>query len=335
MKIKNISILLSVIALSAVSNLAWAAGTTAGTEINNTASITYSVGGVDQAAIESSEAGNTTAGYGNGTATKFVVDKKVDLLVTAGSGVNVVPGSASTSITFVVKNEGNSSETFVLSTTGTVVGDDFDTTGCTVTSPGTSISMGEDAEQVVTVQCTIPANDGVNVADTKTSYVDLLASVASVTETVGADTTGVDTVFADDAGTATDGAGRNAKHSAVNVYTVQTADIKVTKSSEVYSDPFNGTTDPKRIPGAIIKYTITIENTGSAAASGLNVADYIPTNMTYAETPATCTADSGGTCVFDAGLVINGADAANGVSATGLSVAAGTTGTVTFYAVVD
>ena len=38
--------------------------------------------------------------------------------------------------------------------------------------------------------------------------------------------------------------------------------LTITKASAVISDPSNGTTNPKRIPGAVIEYTITAANTG-------------------------------------------------------------------------
>jgi uncharacterized repeat protein (TIGR01451 family) len=41
--------------------------------------------------------------------------------------------------------------------------------------------------------------------------------------------------------------------------------ITVTKFSAVLSDPVNDTTNPKRIPGAVIEYSITTTNTGNAS----------------------------------------------------------------------
>ena len=94
-----------------------------------------------------------------------------------------------------------------------------------------------------------------------------------VTQTTGGDTAGtVEVVFADNVGTATDGvlSGRNGSHSATNTYTINTADLIVTKTSAVISDPFNLTSNPKRIPGATIEYTITVSNANGAsdAATG-------------------------------------------------------------------
>ena len=43
------------------------------------------------------------------------------------------------------------------------------------------------------------------------------------------------------------------------------ADLSVTKVSTLISDPVNGTTNPKAIPGALVEYLITVANTGTAA----------------------------------------------------------------------
>ncbi len=56
---------------------ALAAGTTAGTDVDNMATVNYSVGGNPLTEIESSPTGNTTPGA-NGTVTTFVVDNRVD-----------------------------------------------------------------------------------------------------------------------------------------------------------------------------------------------------------------------------------------------------------------
>lgn len=58
------------------------------------------------------------------------------------------------------------------------------------------------------------------------------------------------------------------------------ANLSVTKISSVLSDPVNGTTNPKAIPGALVDYLITISNSGvSAADSGsVVISDSGPAN---------------------------------------------------------
>lgn len=57
--------------------------------------------------------------------------------------------------------------------------------------------------------------------------------------------------------------------------------LTVVKSSTVISDPYNGTTNPKAIPGAVINYSVTVTNTNAGTAdSGTTViSDSVPANM--------------------------------------------------------
>lgn len=58
--------------------------------------------------------------------------------------------------------------------------------------------------------------------------------------------------------------------------------LTVQKVSTVISDPFNGTTAPKRIPGAVIQYTITVTNQSTiTTAENVAVTDDVPANVTY------------------------------------------------------
>jgi len=58
-----------------------------------------------------------------------------------------------------------------------------------------------------------------------------------------------------------------------NVRWFGSANVTVAKSSVVLSDPVNGTLDPKRIPGAVVEYTVTISNTAGAQATDITLAD--------------------------------------------------------------
>jgi hypothetical protein len=57
------------------------------------------------------------------------------------------------------------------------------------------------------------------------------------------------------------------------------AQLTMTKVSTVVSDLVNGTTNPKAIPDAIIRHTITVRNTGSPAvdSSRIVIIDPLPT----------------------------------------------------------
>lgn len=103
---------------------------------------------------------------------------------------------------------------------------------------------------------------------------------ATLTATTGANTAGVDTVFADAAG-ATDAASDGA-YSARGDYTVSAAVLSVNKYSTLISDPINGTTNPKAIPGAVVEYCLAVANgAGAATATGLALSDPLPSTVTY------------------------------------------------------
>lgn len=57
--------------------------------------------------------------------------------------------------------------------------------------------------------------------------------------------------------------------------------LNVSKTSTVVSDPVNGTTNPKAIPGALIRYCVTVANSGTVAASTVIATDTLPADVTY------------------------------------------------------
>jgi len=60
-----------------------------------------------------------------------------------------------------------------------------------------------------------------------------------------------------------------------------TANLMIAKTSSVVSDPTNGTTDPKAIPGATMRYCILVTNNGSGTATAINVADALPAATSF------------------------------------------------------
>ena len=59
------------------------------------------------------------------------------------------------------------------------------------------------------------------------------------------------------------------------------AAITVAKTSTVLSDPVNGTTNPKMIPGASIRYCLLVSNAGPATATTVIATDTLPTQLSY------------------------------------------------------
>jgi len=100
-------ILLIAAAMLLGSSGAWALGTTAGTWIDNNATLTYSAGGVLQPEVNASL--NT-----RNAADSFRVDKKVDMvLVTTDSDqIEVTPGQTDRITHFAFTNEGNADQNF-------------------------------------------------------------------------------------------------------------------------------------------------------------------------------------------------------------------------------
>jgi hypothetical protein len=278
-----------------------AAGTQAGTSIGNKASLTYSVGSVAQTAIASSPTGSTNA---TGNTTTFVVDNKVNVTVstTDSSPVSGVAGQSLVTATFVVSNTGNNTQDFSLasanlaSTTSVTVGassytDNFDVTSCTtyVVNGATSTaqtyigSLAPDASQTVKVVCAIPLaqlnGDVSGITLTATARAAGSNGVTVLTQSATNDPNVVDIVFADGAGT--DDAALAANYSARSAYRVATAALTVTKTVAAVCDPFNGSTNPKNIPGSYAAYTITIANNGGASATLGQITDTLNANLSF------------------------------------------------------
>ena len=75
-------------------------------------------------------------------------------------------------------------------------------------------------------------------------------------------------------------AGNNSASITITPVALAVPNIVVLKSSATTSDPYNGATNPKNIPGAIVEYTITVTNFGSGAtdSDSVYVIDPIPAN---------------------------------------------------------
>ena len=329
---------------------AYAAGTTAGASITNTATVDYQVGGVSQG---QQSASNT-----------FTVDRKINLTVTEVGSVttNVVPSQTNAVTTFQLTNNSNEGLDFALVASQIVGGtaahggtDTFDVTNVRIYRDSTSGTVGswDAADTLVTYIDELAADASVTLfvvadvpaalANNAVAGVTLRATAregglggtqgAAITETAGANTAGKDTVFADIAGVTGDAA-RDGSHSDNDDYTVQTATLAVTKTSRVISDPFNSTTNPKLIPGAVVEYCIAVANSGSVAATSVVINDPVPGQLTFSTGTillnGTVTA---GTCNADGAA--GGSYAAPNVSGTIATIAAGATRTLVFRATVN
>ncbi|BBB11994.1 DUF11 domain-containing protein [Sphingopyxis sp. FD7] len=344
------------IGLAAITSLAatpaLAAGTTAGTTITNTATVDYQVGGVAQGQQSASN--------------NFTVDRKINLLVEEVGTVttNVVPGQTNAVTTFQLTNSSNEVLDFALVASQIVGGtaahggtDSFDATNVRIYRDNTSsgsigswdvgdtLVSGYIDELVVdtAIRLFVVADIPAGLANNAVAGVTLRATAreggtsgsqgAAITETTGANTAGKDTVFADTAGVTGDAA-RDGSHSDNDDYTVQTATLTVTKTSRVISDPFNNTTNPKLIPGAVVEYCIAVANSGSADATSVVINDPVPGQLTFnAGTILLNGTVTAGTCNADG--VAGGSYSAPNVSGTIATIAAGATRTLVFRATVN
>lgn len=312
--------------LAAYAGAAHAGGTQAGTTITNSATLNYTVGGTAQNSICSSQSGNSNNLNCAANATTFTVDNKIDLLVqtTDTAPVPAVPGGTS-STTFIVKNQGNYTQDFELAATsnfsgtsailnGTTYNDSVDPTSCTVTdTAGTAIpssriaNLGIDQQVTVKVSCTFPALNGSNTfLLTDIAVVGLKATAraagggALTASTTNNQNGTADILFADGKGIYNDDGLRDASYTDRSAFKMKPAVLTVAKTVATLCDPTTGDTSggnsPRNIPGAIIRYTITVSNAANASTATLGaITDALNANLT-----------------FDPNMV-NGANAAGGV----------------------
>jgi uncharacterized repeat protein (TIGR01451 family) len=64
--------------------------------------------------------------------------------------------------------------------------------------------------------------------------------------------------------------------------TAKRPSLMIVKSSSVISDPVNGATNPKRIPGGVVRYAVSVTNSGTGIvdASTMVITDALPANTT-------------------------------------------------------
>lgn len=326
--------------LALAAPVALALGTPAGTSITNKATLTFSVGGVAQTGIESSPTGNTTPGVGAGANTTFVVDRKVNLVVTTldTAPVSVAPGSTTRVTRFSVTNSGNSVQDIGLTSAQVVGGtislggtftDNFQATSCTVVADSAANNgsydagvdtatyvdeLAADGTKTVFALCSIPVaqlnNDVAIVSLTAQALVGGTASSQGLVQAqdAGADVPGtIQTVWGDAAGT--DDSARDGLHSARSAYRVLAAVLSVAKTETLVCDPFNANSSPKHIPGAIVRYAMTVSNAPTAGSSATltQITDTLNANLTF--DPNYVTGSSVANCVSATGAATSAAGA--------------------------
>lgn len=328
---------------------AYAAGTQAGTTITNSVTVNYAVGGVAQNQVTAS--------------TSFTVDRKVVVTVAelGTTTTTVSPGQSDAVTTFTVTNSSNAVLDLGLSAANRDAGsaahggsDTFDVSNLRIFRDANGNGEYDAADTLITyldqvaadatvtlfVVANVPlgrsSNDvaGVRLTATARDGSTVDSQGATLVQTTGADTSGVDTVFAD-----TDANGNTARDGisfAEDDYTIFAASLTATKLSRIVSDPFNGTTNPKNIPGAVVEYCISVANAPtSATANNVTITDVLPSQTTYEPafgirvggtiTSGVCNADGASSGSFSSGTV----------TGTISSLVASETRTVLFRAVIN
>src|SRR6185436_12895027 len=254
---------------------AYAAGTPAGTVINNNAVATYDppTGGT------SSVTSNTVS---------LTVDELLDVSVasTDGGDVTVSPGATGQVLTYRVTNAGNGGEAFRLTARDNGGGDDFDPSVTSIVldsngngtyDPGIDTVyvsgandpvLAPDGSAIVFVLSSIPAG----ATNAQRGRVDLVAVAATGSGAPGTTFPGQ----GQGGGNAVVGAtGADAEDD--GYYAVAAASVSFVKSATV-TDPFSGTTS---VPGSIITYSLVATVGGSGSLANLRIADAIPAGSTY------------------------------------------------------
>jgi uncharacterized repeat protein (TIGR01451 family) len=352
---------LAVVALGLIGVVpsAFAAGTDTNynTDINNTASVNYSVSGVPQTVINSSPTGNSVPGAGNGAVTTFKVDKRVMFIAEETNGAATVtsPGLTQVVTVFRVSNTSNGAEDFRIAADNVqppaiIFGrtDSFDMSNFTLHISAAACSTGvmatptfageaattfiaglaEDTCRYVFVRSDTPVSP--TAANGLASTIRLVASAAVTgtsgatleTQTAGADNAAaVDVVFAE-TGVANGNVANNGVSLAFDQYFVGT--LTVTKTAAVISDGFSAAGQAKAIPGAVVEYTISVQNNG-LVTSGAAMTEIIPANTTYIAGSTTlngaAVADVAGAMPYVGGGAINSPAAAAGVINPGATAA--------------
>lgn len=259
--------------------------TPSGTSITNTATATYNDGGTPVTKTASAPA--------------IIVDNKVNLTVTKNADVTVLPGAANQALLFTVKNDGNTAQRYALTATNSagiamedvlIYRDNGATPGVWDAGDTLYVDAGTFGDVLTdgTLQILIVADTPAGAISGATADYQLIATTVDAgtttvtSATVGANTAGVDVVFADIAGTAAGDGARDGKHSATGIYTVNLLALILNKSVVVTWDPTNLFVTPKAIPGAILTYTITASVSGVGTAANVVITDPIPANATYA-----------------------------------------------------
>ncbi len=260
-----------------------AAGTPAGMVITNTVSVSFFSGGV-----------NHTATAGN----SFMVDRAINMVVTKNSDVNTAPTSSNVALSFLVSNTSNTTLRFAFSAVSKATNtwtmnnvrifrdnnnsgtwDAGDTLYSDASTFGDLVSNSS-----VTVLIVADAPAGLTIG--QSALYDLVATAVDAgtlnvsTQTAGPNTSGIDTVFLDIAGSVAGDGARDGKHSAsgaFNIISVAALNVSLSKTVTIL-DQWGGGLP---LPGATLRYAIVAATSGGGTANNVVISDPLPLNTVY------------------------------------------------------
>ena len=261
----------------------FAAGTPAGTIVTSTATMNCMLGGVAQPP--------------QSAAASFTVDRRINMTVTKLGDVTTAPTQTNVALPFLITNTGNTALRFALqaqsrgtntwSMNNVRIYRDNDGNG--------SLNAGDtlyadaatfgDVLSDATVSVLIIADTPGSVLAGQSAMYDLIAAAVDAgtlnvsVQTAGPNTGGVDTVFADSAGSAAGDTARDGRHSGFGVFSVSGSSANVVLNKTVtILDQWGGN---QPIPGATLRFTIMVIVTGSGTANNVVITDPLPANTTY------------------------------------------------------
>jgi uncharacterized repeat protein (TIGR01451 family) len=252
-----------------------AAGTPAGTSIQNTAQVSYTLG-------------SSTVTASSNTSSVTVAEILDAVLTIAASTVQVSASATTEELVFTLTNTGNGSEAFNLTALSAgVVGDDFDPTLATPAIYFDTDNSGDFS--AADVAYSAGANDPVLAADASVRLIvvndipntavngnrgrsQLTAAAAS-----GSDVPGTSFGLVGDGGVEAVAGTTGGDAVLFGEYLV--ADVLLTAvKSQMIVDQFAGA---RPLPGARINYQIVVTASGSGTAAAAGFSDLIPANTTY------------------------------------------------------
>lgn len=258
-----------------VAPLCVAEGTIAGTDISNTAAVSYEVSGTPQTTTT-----NTLT---------LTVAEVLDVDVTLLSDPRSVPsGTGPHGLLFVVTNTGNGTEGFTLAINNAVSGDDFDPDASTPaaiyfdTDGSGDFSAGDTAYVPGDNDPVLAPDASVDVLLVNDIPADLAEGAIGLSELSAIASTGSGDpgdLFPGDGDGGIDAVvGTSGANDAIaGQYLISDIELAVVKSATVL-DPFGGSSP---MPGATITYRIVITPSGSETAVNTVITDPIPANTTY------------------------------------------------------